>query len=305
MTEPDTYTYPRYLRAKKTVDARALNSRIWMCFLDRLLASPSEEVRVLEVGGGIGATVERLVEALEDRPVRTLKYTFVDLNPENVQTARTTLKNWAETHGYEVEGDHHQHWIGDRLTVSIRFVVEDLFEYMASTPHSFNAVIAQAILDVIEWKPAIKELGRRLQPPGLLYLPIHFDGLTGFEPSLDLDDTVESLYHKSMSSESGDGEDGAKCGRRLLSHFRKMGAGFEAGSSDWIVHPTGDGYPADEAYFLHCILDFIEKELSDHPKLSQDRFDDWLHTRRKQIKDETLIYIAHQLDVLAQPAQFL
>ena len=305
MTEPDTYTYPRYLRAKKTVDARALNSRIWMSFLDRLLDSPSEEVRVLEVGGGIGATVERLVEALEDRPVRILKYTFVDLNPENVQTARSTLKNWAETRGYEVEGDHHQRWVGDRFKVSIRYVVEDLFEYLDSSTRSFNAVIAQAVLDATGWETPSKKLTRTLHHPGLLYLPIHFDGLTGFEPSLELDDAVESLYHESMSSDSGDGDDGARCGRRLLSHFRKMGAGFDAGSSDWIVHPTGDGYTADEAYFLHCILHFIEKELSDHPDLNQDRFDDWLQTRRTQINNETLIYIAHQLDVLAQPPRFL
>lgn len=303
MTEPDEYTYPRYLHAKKTVDDRALNRRVWGCFLDQLTAGSPEEVRILEVGGGVGATVERVVDAIGHRSVTHLDYTFVDLNPENVHAGREALTRWAKTQGFEVRGDQQQHWVGNDLGVSIQYLAEDLFDHAATDTGTFNAVIAQAVLDILDTRKTMKALKAQLTSPGLLYLPIHFDGLTSFEPSLPLDGKIEELYHESMTSASGQGRDGAKCGRHLLTHFKKTEALFEVGSSDWIVHPTHEGYPADEAYFLHHILHFIEEELTDHPELERTRLKKWLQTRRRQIDDEELIYIAHQLDVLAQTNQ--
>ncbi|MGQ0601957.1 MAG: hypothetical protein ACT4QE_09710, partial [Anaerolineales bacterium] len=54
-----TYSFERYLTAKKTVDDRALNAHVWETLARALPAGP---VRVLEVGCGIGAMVERVLE---------------------------------------------------------------------------------------------------------------------------------------------------------------------------------------------------------------------------------------------------
>ena len=56
----------------------------------------------------------------------------------------------------------------------------------------------------------------------------------------------------------------------------------------------------EEPYFLHHILHFIEQELSEHPTLNSAHFARWIRNRRQQIVRGELIYIAHQLDVLAR-----
>jgi len=76
------------------------------------------------------------------------------------------------------------------------------------------------------------------------------------------------------------------------------GIAVRAGSSDWVVFPGPDGYPGDEAYFLHCIIDTISRALDGHPELERSRFRAWLNQRRRQIESGELIYIAHQLDVM-------
>ena len=305
MTDPATYSYPRYLEAKKTVDARALNRRVWSRFVDELEASSAPPVRVLEVGGGVGATVERVVEALEPRTTDALHYTLVDIEPDNVEAARGGLRAWAERRGYNVSGGTPQVWTGGPVEGTVRVVSADLFDVAGAyegPPH--DAVIAQAVLDLLSIPDALGALAPLLAPEGLWYLPIHFDGVTALEPQVDsdLDARVERLFHESMADPSLDGKRaGAHCGRRLLRHLHDSDAALlEAGSSDWVVVPQDGGYPGDEAYFLHHILHFIETELTGHPELDAEAFAEWVATRRRQVETGELIYIAHQLDTLAR-----
>jgi hypothetical protein len=71
-----------------------------------------------------------------------------------------------------------------------------------------------------------------------------------------------------------------------------------AGSSDWVVFAGPDGYPGDEAYFLHFIIDTISRALHGHPELAGSRFQAWIAQRHRQIEARELIYVAHQLDFL-------
>ena len=63
MIVPSNYSFPRYLAAKKSVDDRALNRRVWETLAQSLPAASPAPLRVLEVGAGIGTMLERLLES--------------------------------------------------------------------------------------------------------------------------------------------------------------------------------------------------------------------------------------------------
>lgn len=303
MSKPDAYSYPRYLQSKKSVDDRALNQNVWSKFLEAL--SGQKTLRILEVGGGIGATVRRIVRVLEERSPETIRYTFVDLTPENVREAISSLRTWARERGYDVAESTEQTWTRRDLEVQINFVTADLFDVV--TDHDgppFDVVVGQAVLDLLPIPKAVRGLRSVLCEDGLLYLPLHFDGVTAFEPSIEpsLDADIERLYHESMSDAGQEGgREGAISGRRLLAHLQSRGDQIvAAGGSDWVVVPRDGAYPEDEEYFLHHILHFIEDELSGHPGLDAAAFDKWMDKRRQQVEHGELIYIAHQLDVFAR-----
>ena len=303
--QPDSYTYPRYLQAKETVDEGALNRRVWEAFVDRLQRRAGSPCRILEIGAGTGATAKRVADALRDTRVDSLRYTLVDIESDNLDAARKELLRWSRDEGFDVWGSESRVVLtGGEVDVSFSFVDADLFDFAAAYDDPpVDALIAQAVLDLFDVADALRHLEPILDAEGLWYLPIHYDGVTAFEPPDDaeLDRTIESLYNASMSDEE-EGRSGAHCGRRLLSHLREQDMDLiDAGSSDWVVFAgEDDTYRGDEAYFLQHILHFIEEELRGHPELNDEAFANWLAERRRQIAEGKLMYIAHQLDVLAQ-----
>jgi hypothetical protein len=66
------------------------------------------------------------------------------------------------------------------------------------------------------------------------------------------------------------------------------------------VHPADHGYPADEAFFLHTILDTVDEALSQRPEVDQRMLADWVALRRQQVERAELIYVAHQLDFMGR-----
>jgi SAM-dependent methyltransferase len=269
-------SFIRYLAAKRTVDDRALNRRVWDAMVSRV-----ERPRVLEIGGGIGTMIERVVD---DGRLAPRSWTLVDAGAALIAEAKRRLMG--------------------KIPFPVELIAAELDSYVDAGPGPFDLVVANAVLDLFDPPRILPRMARLCRPGGLFLFSITFDGLTALEPEIDpaLDRKIISLYHATMDERVVDGRvsGDSKCGRHLLTLLPRCGYRIlEAGSSDWIVHPRGDGYPADEEFFLSCILDFFEESLATRPELAPGELSGWLTRRREQVRVHTMAFVAHQLDVLA------
>ncbi len=285
--EPTPYPTPdvpfsRYLSAKKTVDDRALNQHVWQAMVNALPpAAPVAPLRVLEIGAGIGTMVERLVE----RQVLThALYTAVDADPTNIATARHRLQTLPPT-------------------ISLELVTADVFDFAAHEHgrRAWDLLIAHAFLDLVDIPAALPQLFPLLAPGGAYYFTINFDGATILQPTIDpaFDAQIEAAYHRTMDERLVNGKPSgdSQAGRHLFQHLQSAGAEIvAAGSSDWVVFAQNGRYPADEAAFLHFIIDTMRGALGSHPGLEPAQFARWITQRHAQIMAGELVYIAHQLD---------
>ena len=155
-----------------------------------------------------------------------------------------------------------------------------------------DLVVAQALLDLVPPGEAMDAIERALRPGGLAYLPITFDGVSLFVPGHPDDGAVVDAYHAAIDRRAGRD---SRAGRRLLGHLGgRAGELLAVDASDWVVRPDGDGYPADEAYFLGCVLGFVEDALAG----AEVDAADWLADRRAQLEAAELCYVAHGYDFL-------
>jgi hypothetical protein len=185
--------------------------------------------------------------------------------------------------------------------VRITFAQADVFDFIRENPPKADLLIAHAFLDLLPMPESLPRLFSLLKPAGLAWLTVNFDGVTTLEPAiaLALDAQIEQLYHQTMDTRPTGGD--SQCGRHLFGHLKHSGAQLlAAGASDWAVYPLQGQYPADEAYFLHCILHFFESSLSGHPQLDAAAFAAWLTERHNQVERGELVYITHQMDFLAR-----
>jgi SAM-dependent methyltransferase len=306
MPMPQSYSFTRYLSAKRSVDERAFNQHVWQCLLSWLETAPQPKpMRILELGAGIGSMVERL---LSTEGLAAAVYTAIDADPNTTAQAQSHAPRWAAEAGFRVT----ETATGVRLqrdwqNIEIRLETINLFDFIAREreQQSWELLVAHALIDLLDVPTALPLLLSVLSPGGLFYFPITFDGASILEPGIDppYDEHIEALYHQTMDERivrgkpSGD----SRTGRHLFAHMRALGANvLAAGSSDWVVFAGPEGYPADEAYFLHHIIDTMHTALATHPQLEPERFERWIHQRHAQIEDGRLVYIAHQLDILGQ-----
>lgn len=298
--------FPHYLSTKRGVDDRALNSRVWNALSEALREGNGDApVRILEVGGGIGTMLQRMMAS---GLIGRAEYHLIDAEQETLAKARENLVAWAKTMGYRAsqEGENlclftHQGW------VEVRLETADLYDFAARHrgKQAWNVVVANAVLDLLDIPLALERLRELACPGGWFYFSINFDGLTILEPPVEpeLDEQIVRLYHRSMDERVIDGEPigDSRAGRHLFTHLRDAGLEIvEAGGSDWVVFAREGRYLEDEADFLRYILRFFEDSLANRADLDPARFQDWLAARRAQIERGELVYIAHQLDFLTR-----
>jgi hypothetical protein len=148
--------------------------------------------------------------------------------------------------------------------------------------------------------PALLQLAA---PGALFWFSINFDGQTILEPGHPLDDEFMRVYHRSMDERKWGGRPAgdSRTGRHLFTHLRRAGAEIlAAGSSDWLVFAGTDGYPDDEAYFLHHIVRTFDEELARHREVDARERARWIELRHAQIDACELVYVAHQLDFVGR-----
>jgi SAM-dependent methyltransferase len=307
MTIPTSYSFTRYLAAKKSVDDRALNWHVWQRLTQALPPAASDGlVQVLEIGAGIGTMVERLVEW---GLLLQATYTAIDADPETIVEGRRRLPVWMAEHGFHMLEDtptrqrFERH--GQDVVVETEAVDFQRFVTFTRGQRAWDLLIAHAVLDLLHLPSTLPTLLSLLRPGGLCYFTIAFDGATILQPEIDpgLDAQIESLYHRTMDQRhiAGRASGDSRTGRHLFAHLRAAGAEIlAAGSSDWIIFAGPDGYPGDEAYFLHFIIHTIGTALQGHPQLAPGHLMHWIAQRHAQIEAGSLVYIAHQLDFLAR-----
>jgi SAM-dependent methyltransferase len=307
MPIPTSYSFTRYLAAKKSVDDRALNQRVWD-HLTRALprGTPAAPVAVLEVGAGIGTMVERLVER---EVLHHATYTAIDADPETLSAGRHRLPTWMNGRGFDQveQASTRQRFRHGRREIVVETEAIDLQRFVARREgkEAWDLLIAHAVLDEVDLPTALPGLLSLVRPGGLCYFSLAFDGATILQPDIDpaFDAEIERLYHHTMDCRRIDGcaSGDSQTGRHLFGHLRNLGVELlEVGSSDWVVFAGADGYRDDEAYFLHFIVHTMGAALGHHPGLPADRFTAWIAERHAQIEHGSLVYVAHQLDFLGR-----
>lgn len=303
MTTPESYPFTRYLSAKKTVDDRALNKNVWQSLLRAVSAKSGEEpLRILEIGAGIGTMVER---ALDWGLIANAEYLALDSMAENITHAATRVPQWASGQGFTVEDLDTRCFRMSRggQSLVLKFESANVFDLIGKDHNQagWDVLIANAFLDLVDVPAALPGLFSLLKPGGLFYFSVTFDGCTILQPETDrlLDALIEALYHETMDSRviNGKPSGDSRTGRHFFQHVRAAGAELlDAGASDWVVFPGSDGYPADEAFFLHFIIHTMASALRGHPGLDAGAFEQWIEQRHAQIEQGSLVYIAHQMD---------
>jgi hypothetical protein len=288
-------SFSHYLLSKQTVDDRALNKDVLNALRLHLSQQP---VRMIEVGGGIGTMLKRLIRwGILCRG----DYTLVDQMKTNIAYARGWIPQWAAASGMRVEslGTDELCICDPAREIHIRLVCADVFDFIQGNQQPADLLVAHAFLDLLPMPESLEKLFSLTND--LAWLTLNFDGLTTLEPAIDnaLDEKIERLYHKTMDTRASGGD--SHTGRRLFDHLRSLQADIlAAGASDWVVHTTRGEYPAEEKYFLHFILSFFEGSLRAQPELDPGAFAEWLAKRRQQIERGELVYIAHQIDFLVR-----
>jgi len=303
---PDDYSFIRYLAAKKGVDDRSLNRHVWEKLVKAVLEMRRPApLMVLEVGCGIGTMLERL---LDWGLLVHAEYTAIDVAPECLEEARASLRAYADRKGAGLIEE--ESWLifqSHSYRVLLQLEAIDLERFLAREQGraAWDLVIAHAFLDLVDLPATLPPLLSLLRDGGLAYFTLNFDGVTVLQPEVDpdLDRQVINLYHRTMDERrvAGRPSGDSRTGRRLFRELKAAGARvLAAGSSDWVVFPGPGGYPDDEAYFLHFLIDTMRGALEGHPELDAPRFRDWVEARHAQVEAAELVLIAHQLDFLAR-----
>jgi SAM-dependent methyltransferase len=296
-------TFRDYLDAKFALDERSLNPAVRSAFLSSLRDRPA--LALLDLGTGSGASIWRLLNA---NLAADLEITAVDLDTDLLDLAFKRMVVLLGARGFKV-------WTspgslrGERgkRRVAIDFVRAELPDFGHEGPGRYDAVMAQALMDLLPAPLMTKRIAGWLRSRGVFYASLNYDGgttLFPMYPDSGLEDRILGLYDASMERQlAGQPCGGARSGRRLHAALRETG--FEVlayGSSDWSLTPLHGRYRDRDDVCLSALLEMIRGEAEKSGRIDADALDTWYRRRVKQIEAGELGLLSHQIDILAEKA---
>jgi hypothetical protein len=291
---------PRYLTSKKSIDDRSLNPHVYKKLLQAVREKKQDHpLQILECGAGIGTMFARMMDWGLLRG--SVVYRITDNDPRLLHGAHEYLSQWATKRNYAfiwLEENHGQLNTED-AEVSVLLEVVDVTNIAQKSylPSSYDLIIAHALLDLVDFSVVLPDLFSLLQDDALAYLTCNFNGQTFFLPECEDDEEIIQLYHDSMEKRL---QGASRTGKNLLLYLQQQGLEIlAAGSSDWIIHPQQDKYSKDEEFFLHTIIEMIERELTQIDGLSLS-ITEWSRLRHQQAENGQLTLLASHLDFLVR-----
>jgi SAM-dependent methyltransferase len=268
-------SFTRYLDAKRALDDRSLHPRLWAAFSERL----GHGGDVLDIGCGLGGMLDRITANVE----LAGSYTGIDRDVRLLEIASARHRDMPD----------------------VSFRAAELNDFANdSRGRRWPVITGHAFLDLVDLDIALNTLTQLLEPDGLVYLSLNYDHLTIVEPSSDteLDDALLDAYHRAMYEHQWGGAGGdPRTGRRLFHRLTERGFDIlDMGPSDWIIAPFRGQYRDEDRIVLEYLLAHIADVVRASNVIADDELARWTARRQRQIENAQLLYIAHQLDVLAQ-----
>jgi len=314
MDRQSWYSAEDYLEAKRRIDLRCLNRHVLGAFKKRL--EDVQDPVLIDLGTGTGLMVRKVASMHLSGNAHIIG---LDLDEEICNAAVHIITGELVRLGYRDIGEEYDRdetglccymqveREGCRLVIEMRSG-DVLAPEMPWRPTglAFDAVTANAFVDLVPLKDIVSLAGRLLKPGGLFYTTINYDGVTTLLPlSHDEDFETELLgaYNRSMELRRSRGKmtGGSRTGSRLYSVLLEEGFSIvDWGSSDWTVLPRESRYKPGEAAFIRAILHMIYDEGVNSGRLAREKLDRWLSERFEALEGGRLSFMNHQIDVLAQ-----
>lgn len=181
-----------------------------------------------------------------------------------------------------------------------------MLEFEPDRPGRYDAVIAQAVMDLLPPGLMAERIAGWLGPGGLFYASLNYDGGTALFPEYrdtGLERRILAAYDASMERRRvwGLASGGARSGRRLHGALRAAGLTILSfGSSDWNVVPARGRYPEGEAVVLAELLGLILGEAERSGEFGASELAAWQRERTARLGAGDLGLIVHQIDLVAE-----
>jgi SAM-dependent methyltransferase len=316
------FDYQEYLEAKFGIDSASLNATLHSRFRDHL--RHTADPRVLDLGTGTGAMLRRIVELGLSGNMELIG---LDQEEQNLVVGMNRMERSMQHLGYRI--GEKQRGPGRRMirgkrggsVIGVEFRRIDIPDGLTARDLGrFDCVTAHAFMDLMPLRRCVAAVRRLLNPGGLFYSTLNYDGTTVLLPEYQVpgfERRLLRIYDRSMERRRSRGRrtGGSVSGRRLYGTLVREG--FEIlglGTSDWSVFPQAGGYGEDHKIFLTAILSMIEGEArrersgpkGGETEVAQPAVDlkalaEWYAHRLQAVHKDGLALVVHQLDLLARP----
>ena len=223
-----------WLTLREPADTAARSRRATRSITDALAhdAAPC----VLDLAAGTGSNLRYLAEELRGEQ----RWLLVDHDPSLLMRVRPATASWAESRGYDANGDADSLWLlGGRLDCRVSTRCLDLASL--DDPALFadtTLVTASALLDLVSESWLLVLAGRCREGGAAALFALIYDGRIVCAPEEPEDELVRALVNRHQHTDKGFGEalgpDAAGGAERC---FVSLGYRVERDASDWVLTP--------------------------------------------------------------------